>query len=50
MKGHNPLPESRAIAETYKRLYGSTNPSIQATAGVDWMISLKHRSSACGRK
>ena len=39
MKGHNPLPESRAIAETYKRLYGSTNPSIQATAGVDWMIS-----------
>ena len=39
MKGHNPLPESRAIAETYKRLYGSTNPSIQAIAGVDWMIS-----------
>ena len=39
MKGHNPLPEGRAIAETYKRLYGSTNPSIQATAGVDWMIS-----------
>ena len=39
MEGQSLLPESHAIAESYKRLYGSTNPSLQAIAGVDWMIT-----------
>jgi len=39
MEGQNLLPESHAIAESYKRLYGSTNPTLQAIAGVNWMIS-----------
>ncbi|MDA0726074.1 MAG: hypothetical protein O2929_00430, partial [Cyanobacteria bacterium] len=37
--GQNLLPESHAIAESYKRLYGSTSPSLQAITGVDWMIA-----------
>ena len=39
LEGQNLLPESHAIAESYKRLYGSTSPSLQAITGVDWMIA-----------
>jgi len=39
MEGQSLLPESHAIAQSYKRLYGSTNPSLQAIAGVNWIIT-----------
>ena len=39
LSGQNLLPESHAIAATYKKLYGSTNQALLSVTGVNWLIA-----------
>jgi len=39
LTGQNLLPESHAIAATYKKLYGSSNQALLSVTGVNWLIA-----------
>jgi hypothetical protein len=39
LTGQNLLPESHAIAATYKKLYGASNQALLSVTGVNWLIA-----------
>jgi hypothetical protein len=39
LTGQNLLPESHAIAATYKKLYGANNQALLSVTGVNWLIA-----------
>jgi len=39
LTGQNLLPESHAIATTYKKLYGANNQALLSVTGVNWLIA-----------